>query len=784
LVDTANPETPVTHPTQVLPPDVRSSQLLSLARIAMADSVAADGQWRWPTLDFADPQQRRFGDYELLAELGRGGMGVVYRARQLSLDRIVALKFIAAGLSDTHQVARFVGEARAAARLVHPNIVPVFEVGSVDEIHYFSMPLIDGESLEQRLQQPMATPELLRLVLRVCEAVDYAHRLGLLHLDLKPSNVLIDERGEPLIADFGLARHMDENGAVQAQEVSGTPAFMAPEQILIKQYRLTAATDLYALGALLYRCLGGASPHGEGQADELIRRALAGRIRPLSELAPKISPDLAAVCEKCLALEPRDRYPSVRALIEDLRRVEAGLPVSVRRPGLFERAQRWLRREPKLAVAAGVAFAAIALGGLGAFSQWREAESARAIAVQQRDVADAARAAETEQRQRAEDAAALGAFLYRLRAEKASGGSSVDVIKWLQARAPGDETRQADILDGFAVALRSNGLGSVLNELLFAVLARQGAGYRRSVVAALTSLATPEALIQAAMLTLHDDEIVEREQAIASLLDRAFEKAPDSAFGWYVATLYCAGERPEACPKDAARRLTEVDPSNGYAWLLLATTQSGDAAYASLRRAARSERFDDYLAATYAAYAHAFEDSKVKPPQLVARPARVLAPRARVERVVAQVQSMAMPFPALYNFVNLCRPERIQGRDHATRDDCIEVGTRMARMKGGLITNMVGVAVVRRLARGTPLEAEMKALRARYVYLSEVHKALGSGAQLSYDLERRQRDVQEVGELESYARIAAHFGKPTMPPADWVPDNPETLLLPEERTPK
>lgn len=198
---------------------------------------------------FLRSQQRRFGDYELLAELGRGGMGVVYRARQLSLDRIVALKFIAAGLSDTHQVTRFVGEARAAARLVHPNIVPVFEARSVDEIHYFSMPLIEGVSLEQRLQQePLATPELLRLMLRVCEAVDYAHRLGLLHLDLKPANVLIDERGEPLIADFGLARHMDANGAVEAQEVSGTPSFMAPEQILIKQYRLTAATDLYDSG--------------------------------------------------------------------------------------------------------------------------------------------------------------------------------------------------------------------------------------------------------------------------------------------------------------------------------------------------------------------------------------------------------------------------------------------------------------------------------------------------------------------------------------------------------
>jgi hypothetical protein len=782
LAETANPETFVTHPTQVLPPDIKSSQLLSLARMAMADSVAPDGQWRWPTLDFTDPAQRRFGDYELLAELGRGGMGVVYRARQLSLDRIVALKFIAAGLSDTHQVARFVGEARAAARLVHPNIVPVFEVGSVDEIHYFSMPLIDGVSLEQRLQQgPMATPELLRLLLRVCEAVDYAHRLGLLHLDLKPANVLIDERGEPLIADFGLARQMDENGAVQAQEVSGTPSFMAPEQILIKQYRLTAATDLYALGALLYRCLSGHSPHGEGGSDELIRRALAGRIRPLRELEPRVAPDLAAVCEKCLALEPRDRYPSVRALIDDLRRVEAGLPVSVRRLGVIERAQRWLRREPKLAIAAGVAFAAIAMGGLGAFSQWREAESARAMAVQQRDAADAARVAETAQRQRAEDAAALGAQLYVGNAGHDLDGVAVDVVRWLRQRAPGDEARQAEVLAGFAQAMGEGGERLTVVEMLNGVMDEAGSEYRQQVIDKLELRGDAAALVIAAMLHRRNAADPERGARTGKLLVRALALQPDYLFGWYLASIHCEADAENCALADAPERLVQLDPDNGFAWLVLALRGSGERAREAVRRAAHSPAFQDYFGAIYLDYAQAIEDTGVEPPELVAGVARELAPGAPVAATVAEYEAWAMPMPRFQRIIDLCHADKELPADPAAREDCIALGQRMARAPGGLITNMIGSVIARRLARGTPLEAEMKAIRARYVYLTEVYGALSFTQLRDYGSDRVQRDSAQFGEMAAFARVAAHFGKPTTPPADWVPQDPQTLLLPEER---
>ena len=193
------------------------SILLSLARAALKPGPIG-GIAAWPTLDLSDAQQRQFGDYELLEELGRGGMGVVYRARDTRLGREVAIKFIADWFADSTNVTRFLAEARAAARLLHPNIVPVHEVGSVEGVHYFSMPLIEGRSLAEQLerQTTLAPAAAIALLLKLCEAIDYAHRLGLLHLDLKPANVMLDARNEPLITDFGLARHMDAKGGVDA----------------------------------------------------------------------------------------------------------------------------------------------------------------------------------------------------------------------------------------------------------------------------------------------------------------------------------------------------------------------------------------------------------------------------------------------------------------------------------------------------------------------------------------------------------------------------------------
>ena len=207
-------------------------KLLEIARVGLSEHAAPEIML-WDDLDLDNPDDRRFGDYELLERIGRGGMGIVFRARQLSLGREVAVKFIVGNLADNAPaVARFFDEARAAARLHHPTIVPVFEVGSVDGMHFFSMPLLRGQTLAQRnATAPMTTTESVTLLLKLGSAVEYAHSLGLLHLDLKPANVLFDEHAQPLIGDFGLARHMDADGGVDSQEVSGTPAYMAPEQI-------------------------------------------------------------------------------------------------------------------------------------------------------------------------------------------------------------------------------------------------------------------------------------------------------------------------------------------------------------------------------------------------------------------------------------------------------------------------------------------------------------------------------------------------------------------------
>jgi len=744
----------------------------------MASSV--DGQnWVWPTLDFNDPAQRQFGDFELLAELGRGGMGVVYRARQRSLDRTVALKFIASGMADTLQVTRFLGEARAAARLVHPNIVPVFEVGSIGEIHYYSMPLIEGESLEARLwRAPVVGKELLSLMLKVCEAVDYAHRLGLLHLDLKPANILIDARGEPLVADFGLARHMDANGGVDAQEVSGTPAFMAPEQILIKQYRLTVATDIYALGALLYRCLSGVSPHGQGVAADLIRRALAGQIRNLRELAPTVDRDLAAICSKCLALDQADRYRSVREMSEDLRKVEAGLPVSVRSPGWFERAGRWLRREPKLALATATAFAAISLGTVATLSLWQHSE--------------AARHAEAEQRELAQLSAALGGRLYahsvqaqpqppanvppgkydpRIAQVGRERRAAREIIDWLQQRLPDDPTRQAAVLGGFAQALADDRSRDELLQLMRQVVEVLGVGYRQQVIAALEAKGDPDALVKAAILAWQDEQKLAQPLRVKQLLDRALAIESDDAFARHVAATFCTGPMEDQCAQpDAAEQLVRVQPDDGYAWLVLAARRKGPEAYAALHEAVSRKDFGRQLARMRNVHVDAMVEAGVAPPALVAEPARILVPDQAVEVTVGHFESWSRPMSLLTQIVRMCNPQAgfpAMPDDAGARADCIAVGKRMAMDSGSQMTATFGGIIVAGLAPGSEEDRAIQAQANRMAYLVEVLSGLTSTQNAEYSAARYDKDQRELGEIEAMVRKAAHFGFPTEPPAGW-----------------
>jgi serine/threonine-protein kinase len=317
-------------------------------------------------LDLSDPQQSRFGDYELIEPIGEGGMGVVYRARQISLDREVAVKVLAAGpWASRAFVERFRREAQNAARMQHPNIVAIHEVGTAEELHFFSMRLVRGRSLaaEVREHGPFDAVRAARLMRIVAEAVAYAHSLGVLHLDLKPANVLLDEDGVPHVADFGLARRLDSALAVDNDEVSGTPSYMAPEQADGRAGRITQATDIWGLGAILYELIGGEPPFRADDVPSVLRLVREGRVVSLRRRMPRLSRDLEAIVMKCLAREPEARYASARALAE------------ARPLNIAQRLARWTHREPKLAGASMLIVVALVAGLLATTQQWRRAEA-------------------------------------------------------------------------------------------------------------------------------------------------------------------------------------------------------------------------------------------------------------------------------------------------------------------------------------------------------------------------------------------------------------------------
>src|SRR5438445_287034 len=308
-------------------------------------------------------KQWRLGDYEVLDEIGRGGMGVIYLARQRHPQRIVAVKRVLNYHADSHEtLKRFRREADAAASLDHPNVLPIYEVSeSEDGLPFFSMKFATGGSLQHAASSLRNEPrKSVELMSKVARAVEYAHGHGVLHRDLKPGNILLDERGEPLVSDFGLAKWLDANkDLTKSLTTFGTPGYIAPEQAERTADDLTPAADVYSLGAILFDLLTGRPPFLGDNVLAVIQQAAEKPAPKLRSLAPALDRDLEIICAKCLEREPNARYCSAGDLAEDLERWLSDRPIVARSVSIPVRLNRWSRRNP---AAAGMAVLLFAFG--------------------------------------------------------------------------------------------------------------------------------------------------------------------------------------------------------------------------------------------------------------------------------------------------------------------------------------------------------------------------------------------------------------------------------------
>ncbi|HEY1381524.1 MAG TPA: serine/threonine-protein kinase [Gemmataceae bacterium] len=388
--------------------------------VAPSVTVLGTGVPRWPPVG---PMPARVGRYEVVRELGRGGMGVVYLAHDPRLKRPVALKMIlAAEYAGPEVRLRFQTEAETVARLRHPNIVPIYEVGEQEGRPFIALEFLDGGSLGERTggqpQPPRVAAELVRTL---ALALDHAHRQGVVHRDLKPGNVLLAADGTPKVTDFGLAKFVtaDDPAAITSLGLSstgaivGTPSYMAPEQAAGQVHGITPAADVYALGAILYELLTGRPPFRGVNAIETLSEVQQRDPLPPRAVQPGVPRDLETVCLRCLRKEPAKRYPSAAALADDLGRFLAGEPVRARPVSAWGRAWRWVRRRPAVAAAVGAVAAVTVLGAAGvaaalayALAGWDRAERAEHREVGLRQQAEGAR----DQAITARDAAEANAY--------------------------------------------------------------------------------------------------------------------------------------------------------------------------------------------------------------------------------------------------------------------------------------------------------------------------------------------------------------------------------------
>lgn len=726
---------------------VSSTDHFDLARTGLADDHSADAAL-WENLDLTDTEDRRFGDYDLLELIGRGGMGVVFRATQLSLGREVAIKFIVAGLADdVMAVQRFRLEACAAAKLHHPNIVPVYEVGSIDGMHFFSMPLLTVQTLAQRLDSsPLSESASVLLLIDLAAAVDYAHMLGLLHLDIKPANVLFDEHGRAMISDFGLARHMDEGGVVTRSEISGTPGYMAPEQEKGDGRSLDRRTDVYALGCVL--------------------QELVASYRPPA--------DLAAICDNCLKQAPEQRYQSAGELAADLMRYRDGNSVSVRKAPWHELVVRSVRRHPTLSLALIAGLAAMIIGL--ATTTWQRDRADRALV-------EAARQQALTQVQvvRSQRLAGLmaAAFPANENAEYANRANSArSAVAWLKATVGKDPGAQRDILTAFRDALADAGKHEGVDALMHEIVDQLGEDFRLQQVTRLLARGDRDSLIAAGLIGIPVATDVPSPAHEATLL-RLLQEHPDDELALYVAALACHVQVNPCRHGEFQQQLTAKFPGNAVHWLL---TPSGSNLTVRefkrlISRAGDALTFDDRHATYHRILLDAVRDQPI--PDSIREPIQAVLLEAEVDKYLRSHLSWNVPHPEYSNLVRTCMPET---KRNGEQDEILRNCGRLAILgmrspTSSIVSRMVSGAIVRRIYKGQALEREAWEYRRQYVWLGD-H---GFGSSESEDV--LQRDTAEFGEWEAWQRRTERLGYPRVPPVGWLPGDPQKLLLHEDRKP-
>ncbi len=353
-----------------------------LDKMSAATVVAAHPN---PNRDFGFADLPRcVGDYELIEEIARGGMGVVYKARQHSLDRLVAVKMLLGGLSSKEFIQRFRIEASAAANLHHPNIVAVHEVGAHHGDNYLVMDWVDGPNLAELVRRQPLAPRLAATYLKqVAEAIEYAHSRNILHRDLKPANILIDSANRPRITDFGLAKRLDcETDLTLSGQVLGSPNYMAPEQAAAKRGTVNRRSDIYSLGAVLYHLMTGRPPFQGETLAEVLQQVVQTNPVPPRLLKPSVPPDLETICLKCVEKEPGRRYATAQALADELGRFLNHQPILARRVGPAGRLWRWCRRKPAMAGLLLLLHIVFVVGLSGIAWQWRRATQGQLAARQ------------------------------------------------------------------------------------------------------------------------------------------------------------------------------------------------------------------------------------------------------------------------------------------------------------------------------------------------------------------------------------------------------------------